>query len=259
MFLSRQTCPVSGKACGCVVGIGVLKVVNDRLTLPLQDQPFFGVTYKVNVTTQSQLTADPAAGVQATEEFLISQSGRLSSPASNWIGKRPNLAEYHLVVLYANRSSGWEKLPQQYRAGFSNQTTEELSQFPLDWPEIEILPLAAPAAPVTDDANYASVNIALLTPTSRGTVTISSASTDDNPVVNPNWLGTKTDQELAIQAFKRAREIGQATGIAIGDEFAPGAHVQTDAQILAYIKETLSPIHHASATCKFCSSKLCIG
>ncbi|KAL9591440.1 MAG: hypothetical protein Q9179_007719 [Wetmoreana sp. 5 TL-2023] len=71
----------------------------------------------------------------------------------------------------------------------------------------------------------------------------------DNPLVSPNWLLTTTDQELAIQGFKRAREIANATGIIVGPETSPGPQVQTDAQILEFIKESLAPIHHAVATC----------
>ena len=126
----------------------------------------------------------------------------------------------------------------------------DLKGFPSDWPEIEILPLATTLGPAEDDDNYASITMAVLTTTSRGTVTISSSDTEDNPIVNPNWLATRTDQEIAVQAFKRAREIAQATGITIGNEIAPGPRVQTDEQILAYIKETLSPIHHAAASCE---------
>ena len=132
----------------------------------------------------------------------------------------------------------------------SNQTLSDLSHFPADWPEVEILPLAAPTGPVTDEANYASITRATLTTTSRGNVTISSADTSDNPVVNPSWLAKENDEEVAVQAFRRAREIGVATGITVGAEMAPGPHVQTDAAILAYIKETLAPIHHAVGTCK---------
>ena len=104
--------------------------------------------------------------------------------------------------------------------------------------------------PVPDNADYASITIAVLTMTSRGNVTINSTDTSHNPVVNPNWLATNTDQELAVQAIKRAREITLTTGITIGDEVAPGPRVQTDAEILAYIKQILAPIHDAAGSCK---------
>ena len=127
---------------------------------------------------------------------------------------------------------------------------KDLAAFPSDWPEIEILPLGETTAPVTDGNNYDSITIAQLATTSRGNVTISSTDTAVNPLVNPNWLATSTDQQVAVQAFKRARAIGNSTGINVGPEFYPGPSVQTDDQILQYIRSTLAPIHHASATCK---------
>ena len=81
-------------------------------------------------------------------------------------------------------------------------------------------------------------------------MTINSTDTTDNPVVSPNWLLTETDQELAVQGFKRARQIANASGIIVGPEFSPGPQTQTNVQILEYIRKTLAPIHHASATCK---------
>lgn len=92
------------------------------------------------------------------------------------------------------------------------------------------------------------VNIAVLTTSSRGNVTIKSLSAQDNPIVSPNWLFTAADQEVAIAGLKRAREIIAATGISVGLEFSPGPSVQTDAEILNYIRETLAPVHHACGT-----------
>ncbi|KAI4129721.1 MAG: hypothetical protein LQ338_002105 [Usnochroma carphineum] len=193
------------------------------------DQPYYALAYKVNVTTNSQLLVNPAFAAQATEDYLTSQSGPLDSPGGNWVG--------------------WEKIPNSLRSGMSKTTLTDLSRFPSDWPELELLPLAASAAPAADSDNYASVSIAILATTSRGNVTIRSADTNDNPVVSPNWLLTTTDQEIAVQGFKRARQIAKATSIVVGPEVFPGPQVQTDEQILEFIRQTLAPIHHASATC----------
>lgn len=131
----------------------------------------------------------------------------------------------------------------------------DLSKFPSDWPEIELLPIAGYAAPVTSMDNYAIVSIAILVATSRGNVTISSTDTNDNPIVSTNWLLTQTDQEVAIAAFKRARQLAAATGIIVGPEVLPGPEVETDEQILDFVRGTVGPIHHASATCKSPSPK----
>ena len=153
------------------------------------------------------------------------------------------------LVLRLTAHTGWEKLPSTLRSHLSNSTRSELATFPADWPEIELLTVDASTLPVNDTGNYITISTALDTFTSRGNVTINSTDTNNNPVVNPAWLSTTADQELAIQAFKRLRQVANATGITTG-EFSPGPAVQTDAQILEFIGTVLSPLHHAAATCK---------
>ncbi|KAL8649802.1 MAG: hypothetical protein Q9210_004180 [Variospora velana] len=195
----------------------------------MQDQPYYSLAYKVNVSTNSRLLVDPAFAAQATEDFLACQTGPLSSPGGNWVG--------------------WEKIPSPLRDGLSKAALSDLSTFPDDWPEIELLPLASAAIPATDTDNYAISSIALLTTTSRGNVTIVSTDTNDNPVVSTNWLSTDTDQELAVAGFKRARQLAASISITVGPEVLPGPQVRTDEQILQFIRGTVGPIHHASATC----------
>ncbi|KAJ0373246.1 hypothetical protein COL922a_014280, partial [Colletotrichum nupharicola] len=48
---------------------------------------------------------------------------------------------------------------------------------------------------------------------------------------------------------KRLRAAWEATGIAIGEEYRPGPDVQTDAEILEFIRETVVPVFHAAGTC----------
>ncbi|KAL8640853.1 MAG: hypothetical protein Q9228_002273 [Teloschistes exilis] len=222
-----------------VSGIGPTSTLS-RLGIPIvsalegvgqgmQDQPYYSLAYKVNVSTNSQLLVNPAFVAQATEDFLTSQTGPLSSPGGNWVG--------------------WEKIPASLRGGLSNTALTDLAKFPGDWPDLELLPLAASAAPAVDKDNYAAVSIALLATTSKGNVTILSDDTDQNPVVSLNWLLTATDREVAVAGFKRARQLAAATGITVGPEVLPGAQVQTDEQILEFIRSTVGPIHHASATC----------
>ena len=147
-------------------------------------------------------------------------------------------------------NQAFEKLPEQLRGKLSPATLSAFSKFPADWPELELLPLAGTAAETNDSDNYASFTIAVLTTTSRGNVTINSTDTNFNPLISPNWLLTSEDQELAVQGFKRARQVAAATYAIVGPEFFPGPSTQSDAQILQYLKETVVPIHHASATCK---------
>jgi choline dehydrogenase len=60
---------------------------------------------------------------------------------------------------------------------------------------------------IDDSSNYAKITVALLSPFSRGNLTISSADANDPPVINPNWLTDPRDKEQAIAAFKPLRQI----------------------------------------------------
>jgi choline dehydrogenase len=96
--------------------------------------------------------------------------------------------------------------------------------------------------------------VALITPLSRGTVDIGSADSADPPLINPNWLTHPTDQAVVVAGYKRARQIMQTNAmkkITIGDEYFPGPerHVETDEQILQFIRESFNTVFHASSTC----------
>lgn len=214
------------------LGIPVLSALSG-VGQNIWDHPYYGIGYKVNVTTVQTL-ADPAILNRANIDFLQSQTGPLTNVGGDLIG--------------------WEKVPSKYRSNFSSSTVSDLSKFPSDWPELELLPISAATFPVNDTSNYASFTIAAVAPLSRGSVTINSTNTDDPPVINPNWLTSTTDQQVAVQGFKVAREIAAASGIVDGPEVQPGPAVQTDSEILQYIQQTAYTIHHAVASCMYSPS-----
>lgn len=84
-----------------------------------------------------------------------------------------------------------------------------------------------------------------------------SADTSDLPIINPNWLDNTADQEVAIAMFKRMRQAFQSEAMAsvvIGKEYYPGEEVQSNADILEFIKNNVMPLWHAACTCKMGSS-----
>lgn len=90
-------------------------------------------------------------------------------------------------------------------------------------------------------------------PLSRGNVSISSSDTADQPLINPNLLTHPTNQQVAIAAYKRAREVFSAPvmqEVIIGPEVFPGPSVQTDEEILNIIRMSFNTVYHASATNK---------
>ena len=106
----------------------------------------------------------------------------------------------------------------------------------------------------TDGRNYVTSLAILVAPFSRGTVSISSTSTLENPIVSPNWLVDPRDRDVAIAGFRYARQIfAQAEIQSIvngGEEVSPGANVTSDEAILEVIQQTLNTINHPAATCR---------
>ena len=206
------------------------------------DHILFGANRRVNVLTGSASLNSPAAAARLAEQFRTNGSGPLAAFGAGYYG--------------------WEKLPSPYRGNLSSSSASALNNFPSDWPELEWLPISAYLGYQTnrqledprDGYNYATINPGLIAPLSRGNVTISSSNMEDAPVLNPNWLSDPADQELAIQSFKRSRQIWSVlaqNGVTVGDiETLPGLNVTSDKDILTYIQKSFMTIYHAAATCK---------
>lgn len=107
----------------------------------------------------------------------------------------------------------------------------------------------------SDGSNYATVIAALVAPLSRGTVSIRSNDTSDAPVIDPRWLTHPTDRAVAIVAQKRLRELFATQAmkkVVIGERAypAPSKVGETDAQLLAEVREGFNTVWHAACTCK---------
>ncbi|KAI7487784.1 GMC oxidoreductase [Hortaea werneckii] len=208
----------------------------------LWDHPIFGSTHAVNVNTASTSLNNATLAAVLKQVYLETGGGPLSTFGPGYYG--------------------WEKLPKGYRENLSSSSVAALdSSFPPDWPEIEWLPqggysgrgLNKQEADPRDGRNYATLATALVAPLSRGTVKLASPYMWDLPLVDPAWLTNEADMELAVQAFRRGRQIWQILvdmGVAHQEEVYPGLNVSSDAEIRDYIAYSLSTVYHAACTCK---------
>ncbi|EKG14039.1 Glucose-methanol-choline oxidoreductase [Macrophomina phaseolina MS6] len=241
-FQSPQLLMVSGVGPKETLDAHNIPVVADRpgVGQNMWDHILMGPSYRVNVITSSSL-ADPAFLAEAEQLYLEKQEGIMTNSGGDFLA--------------------WEKIPAALRAKFDNDTLGALaSQFPGDWPEVEYLSMSgflgyqqnyARDAP-TDGFNYATVSTALVAPLSRGTVGISSADMADAPVIDPRWLTHPADRAVVVAGYKRVREMFASKAMApvlIGDEYFPGADVQSDDEILEIIRKTVSTVYHAACTC----------
>ena len=97
-----------------------------------------------------------------------------------------------------------------------------------------------------------TMSICNLRPQSRGEVTINTANPKDLPKIIPNYLSTKSDQNIAIDSIKVARKISEANSLKkhILDEFVPGGSFVSDEDLLEAARNNSQSIYHPVGTCK---------
>ena len=85
-----------------------------------------------------------------------------------------------------------------------------------------------------------------------GSVTLRSTDPKDAPMLQMNYLQHQEDVQKLIEGVKRIRQLFQTPAFDEfrGEEIAPGAQVQSDADLEAYIRETCSTVWHPVGTCK---------
>lgn len=232
VFHSPQLLHLSGIGPAAMLRSQSIAVVSDLAAVGqnLQDQIFFNVLRGITVPNTGTYIATPKQQVLAVQQYVTNATGPYSS---------------------AGGYLSFEKLPAASRKTLSARTSELLAGYPSDWPEIEYIASGFPGG-FLNLTTVGAISGTLLTPTSKGNVSISSASVRDPPVINLNWLSDPADGEVLVAAFQRVRQAWNSSaiaGIIAGPEITPGDAVTTDAQILDFIRSAVQPIWHASSTC----------
>jgi len=88
--------------------------------------------------------------------------------------------------------------------------------------------------------------------TSEGRIAITSSDPDAPLDIAPNWLTTAHDQRQAIEMVRFIRNFAAHRPLAdlIVKELVPGAHIETDEQILAEVRRVAVCGTHAVRTCR---------
>jgi 4-pyridoxate dehydrogenase len=91
----------------------------------------------------------------------------------------------------------------------------------------------------------------LLHPDSRGAILLRSAEPRDPPRIRYNFFSAPDDLPRLRQGFKLARTVAYQAALEPyrGRELNPGADVQSDAEIDAWLRKTVITAHHPAGTC----------
>ena len=99
-----------------------------------------------------------------------------------------------------------------------------------------------------------------LRPTSRGSTHIVTGNAAVKPVIRVNYLQTEHDQQVAVTAFRRARDIVRQSALQpyLAQEMEPGNAVENDDALLDYIRLTGEPVHHLAGSCRMGQDELAV-
>ena len=105
-----------------------------------------------------------------------------------------------------------------------------------------------------------SAHINVARPNARGTVTLASADPDAMPIIDQNYLGAERDRIAARAGVRLARHIfAQAAFDPMrGEELSPGAEVQSDAEIDAFIRANAEADYHSVGTARMGSDAMAV-
>jgi len=189
-------------------------------------------------------------------------------PALKWTFKKKGLSLYE-------RGRGWRLLVEiarygLFRSGFISQSIGTMRVFARSSEDVDQADIALIANPylleiVNEKRRMAQVNGFLVwaqvqRPESTGSIHIESRDPLTPPAIRFNFLATEKDRRTAVAAVRHAREIVAQAPLAdaIAEEIQPGTQVQSDEEILDFIRATGSTTFHIVGTCKMGSDEMSV-
>ncbi len=118
--------------------------------------------------------------------------------------------------------------------------------------QLHVLPGPYQNQGLADPAQRAmTVMVGLVDVASRGRVRLRSADPRHRPAIDPGYLSDDRDSRALAAGLKMAREFLTAKPMAAicTSELAPGAHIRSDPELMAYVRSSVTTLYHPVGTC----------
>ena len=108
-----------------------------------------------------------------------------------------------------------------------------------------------PGSPVHNFPGF-TLSTCQLRPESRGSVHLRSADAGDDPAIHPNYLATEEDRRVAVDGVRVSRRIAASNAMRpyVAAEYSPGEAVQSDDELLDFVRRDGTTIFHPVGTCR---------
>jgi choline dehydrogenase len=100
----------------------------------------------------------------------------------------------------------------------------------------------------------------LITPESRGSISLRSSNPLDAPAIRANYLSTEADLRTMIEGVRLARRVAHAKLFDPfrGAELHPGPEARSDDDIVEFLRNELETLYHPVGTCKMGNDSLAV-
>jgi choline dehydrogenase len=108
-----------------------------------------------------------------------------------------------------------------------------------------------PGSPVHKFPGF-TMSTCQLRPESRGTVHIQSGAVDEAPKIHPNYLATEEDCRVSMDGVRTSRRIAETPAMRplVQEEYSPGKSIQSDEELLDFVRSDGTTIFHPVGTCR---------
>jgi choline dehydrogenase len=105
-----------------------------------------------------------------------------------------------------------------------------------------------------------TMNVNVLRSESTGSIHVRSKNPADAPAIRFNFLSTEHDRTGLLAAIRKGRELMATSPLKeiTGEEIAPGAQVQSDADMLDWVRKNAETTYHPVGTCKMGSDAMAV-
>ncbi|MFN3629284.1 MAG: GMC family oxidoreductase [Casimicrobiaceae bacterium] len=242
-----------------------------------RDRQGHGERVTANATREVILAAGSIGSVQILERSGIGQAARLAALGITPVADRPGVGENlqdHLQLRAVWRVQGTPTLNTRsaslvgrlaigleyllHRRGPMAMAPSQLGAFTRSAPgrphpnlEYHVQPLSLPAfGEPLEPFDAFTASVCNLNPTSRGSVHIVSPDPEALPSIQPNYLATEEDRQVAVESLRLTRRIVAQPSLAAfaPQEIRPGAQLTSDSDLVRAAGEIGTTIFHPVGT-----------
>ena len=181
--------------------------------------------------------------LQLRMAFKVRGVPTLNEQANSWIGKARMGLQYAIF-----RTGPLTMAPSQLGAFAKSSSHAATADLEFHVQPVSLDKFGDPPHPFP----AFTASVCNLRPESRGFVRIQSADANQHPVIQPNYLSTDHDRQVAVDSLRLARRISAADALAKyqPEEFMPGPSYESEAALINAAGNIGTTIFHPVGTCK---------